>query len=126
MESLLAERLDQAASIDPVLTPLWQELVAAQVGGTGDSAMQAVAALSRFFHALSRMQHPLDELPAEIEEKLDGLFLPRTGEELGAIAAKYNATHIVTRQDWHPEIPGSTVVDQQEGWVLWAVNRDSN
>ncbi|MEO0396754.1 MAG: DUF6798 domain-containing protein [Cyanobacteria bacterium P01_A01_bin.137] len=73
-----------------------------------------------------RMEAMLGELPAEIEEKLDGLFLQRTGAELGAIAAKYKATHIVTRQDWHPDIPGSTVVDQQEGWVLWAVNRESN
>ncbi|MEL6128836.1 MAG: DUF6798 domain-containing protein [Cyanobacteria bacterium J06633_23] len=73
-----------------------------------------------------RMEAMLGELPAEIEEKLDGLFMQRTGAELGAIAANYNATHILTRQDWHPDIPGSTVIDQQEGWVLWAVNRDSN
>ncbi|MEM6826927.1 MAG: hypothetical protein AAF553_03200 [Pseudomonadota bacterium] len=69
MESLLAERLYQAASIDPVLTPLWQELVASQDVGTGETAMQALAAQSRFLQAQSRMQHPLDELPADVLER---------------------------------------------------------
>lgn len=68
-----------------------------------------------------RMEDILGELPAAVEEKLDGPFDQRTGTELGAIAAKYGAGYILTRQTWHRDIPG-TVVDQREDWVLWAVN----
>lgn len=68
-----------------------------------------------------RMQTLLGKLPATVEGVLDQRFKQRTGAELGAIAAEFGATHILTRQAWHPDIPG-TVVDRQEGWVLWATN----
>ncbi len=70
-----------------------------------------------------RMQTLLGELPATVEGVLDQRFRQRTGAELGAIAAEVGATHILTRQAWHPDIPG-TVIDRQEGWVLWAMNRE--
>ena len=68
-----------------------------------------------------RMTAILGELPTSVEAVLDQRFSQRTGTELGAIAAEFDATHILTRQSWHPDIPG-TVVDQQDDWVLWAVN----
>ncbi|MEO0349404.1 MAG: DUF6798 domain-containing protein [Cyanobacteria bacterium P01_A01_bin.15] len=73
-----------------------------------------------------RLENMVGELPANAEDKLDAIFAQRTGAELGAIAAEYGATHILTRQDWHADIPGGIAVDQQEDWVLWAVNSASN
>ncbi|MEA5466863.1 DUF6798 domain-containing protein [Leptothoe sp. PORK10 BA2] len=67
-----------------------------------------------------RMEDLLGDLPAGVEGVLDQRFSQRTGAELGAIATQYGATHILTRQDWHPDIPG-TLVEQQGDWVLWAM-----
>ncbi|WP_161635069.1 DUF6798 domain-containing protein [Leptolyngbya sp. Heron Island J] len=68
-----------------------------------------------------RMTAILGELPASVEAVLEDLFSQRTGAELGAIAAEFGATHILTRQAWHPDVPG-TIIDQQDDWVLWAMN----
>lgn len=68
-----------------------------------------------------RMEALLGELPVNLEGVLDQRFSQRTGAELVQIAADFGATHILTRKTWHPEILG-TMVDQQDDWVLWAVN----
>ncbi|MEM9484272.1 MAG: DUF6798 domain-containing protein [Cyanobacteria bacterium P01_F01_bin.116] len=73
-----------------------------------------------------RMEDVLGDLPANVEAFLDQRFSQRTGEELAAIAAKYGATHILTRQDWHPEIPGSQLIEGQENWAIWAVTSEPN
>ncbi len=70
-----------------------------------------------------RMEALLGKLPGSVEAVLDQRFSQLTGAELGAIAADFKATHILTRQSWHPDIPGK-VVAQQEDWVLWAVIRN--
>lgn len=69
MEGLLTERLGQRAAIDPVLSPLWQELIASQHSAIGETAMQALAAQSRFMQAQRRMQQPLLELSSEALER---------------------------------------------------------
>lgn len=69
-ESLIAERLQQRHGIDPVLTPLVQELVASQDSGVSALAMQVLAAQSRFVQAQRRMELPLGELPAELFHSL--------------------------------------------------------
>ena len=68
-EGLLTERLDQRAAIDPVLSPLWQELIASQDAAVGETAMQALAAQSRFLQAQRRMRQPLLELSSEALER---------------------------------------------------------
>ncbi|NEQ49846.1 MAG: hypothetical protein F6K11_06885 [Leptolyngbya sp. SIO3F4] len=68
------------------------------------------------------MQVLLGELPANVESVLDQRFSQRTGAELAEIAAQFQATHILTRQDWHPNIPGSTLIEQEGNWALWAVD----
>ncbi|MEM9980303.1 MAG: DUF6798 domain-containing protein, partial [Cyanobacteria bacterium P01_D01_bin.2] len=73
-----------------------------------------------------RLENMVGELPGSAEDKLDPIFAQRTGAEIGAISAQYGATHILTRQDWHADIPGGTAIDQQEDWVLWAVDSPSN
>lgn len=67
-----------------------------------------------------RMEALLGELPVAVEGVLDQRFSELPEDELGAIAADFDATHILTRQSWHPEMSG-TVIDQQDDWVLWAL-----
>ena len=71
MEGLLTEKLDRRAAIDPVLSPLFQELIASQDALTGELAMQALTAQARFTQAQRRMQLPLLDLsPAALERAL--------------------------------------------------------
>jgi hypothetical protein len=66
IESETIERLEKREQIDPVLSPLLQELIASQDGETAELAMKALAAQSRFVQQQRRMSLSLDELPAEI------------------------------------------------------------
>ena len=66
MEGLLASRLDEELSLDPVLSPLWQELIASEREETAELAMAAMAAQARFIQSQRRMDLPLDELPADL------------------------------------------------------------
>lgn len=65
-ESQLCERLHQQRGIDPVLSPLLQELIASDIPATAELAMNTLAAQSRFIQSQGRMQLPLAELPAEL------------------------------------------------------------
>ena len=65
-ESLIAERLQQSHGIDPVLSPLLQELIASEDAAVAGLAMRTLAAQSRFVQSQRRMQLPLGELPAEL------------------------------------------------------------
>ena len=65
-ESQLAERLQQQHGIDPVLSPLLQELIASDAPQVAELAMNALAAQSRFVQSQRRMELPLSELPAEL------------------------------------------------------------
>lgn len=89
IESVISERLELRASVDPVLTPLWQELVASEDVPTGETAMQALASQSRFLQTQRRMQHPLEELPAEILERVLRIWVRGTSvdNELDVSAA---------------------------------------
>lgn len=66
MEGHLTERFEQRASIDPVLTPLMQELIASNQPRVAELAMSAMAAQSRFMQSQRRMDMPLAELPADL------------------------------------------------------------
>ena len=72
-ESLVADRLQQRHAIDPVLSPLLQELIAAEDPAVAALAMTTLAAQSRFIQSQRRMELPLGELPAELFHAL----LPR-------------------------------------------------
>jgi hypothetical protein len=69
-ESHLAERLHQQRGIDPVLSPLLQELIASDTPAIAELAMNALAAQSRFIQSQRRMELPLGELPAELFHKI--------------------------------------------------------
>lgn len=66
LECQLAERLRARNSIDPVLSPLMQSLVASDDPATASLAMQALASQARFIQRQKRMQLPLGEIPADL------------------------------------------------------------
>ena len=66
MEAEFTLRLEQRASVDPVLSPLLQELIASDNSAVAELAMSAMAAQSRFLQSQRRMKLPITELPAEL------------------------------------------------------------
>lgn len=84
LEGLLTERLSQQSAIDPVLSPLLQELIASDRPEVAELAMNALAAQSRFMQAQRRMEHALDELPAE---RFDGVLRWYEGSDIAREAA---------------------------------------
>lgn len=65
-EGQLAHRFHQRAGIDPVLSALFQELIASDRAEIAELAMSALAAQARFVQTQRRMELPLTELPAEL------------------------------------------------------------
>ncbi|PEQ13398.1 hypothetical protein B2G71_08190 [Novosphingobium sp. PC22D] len=65
IEWQLTERLQARLSLDPVVPPLLQALVASPDGVTQELAMRALAAQARFGQAQRRMKLALAELPGE-------------------------------------------------------------
>lgn len=66
LEWQLTERLQARQSLDPVLSPLLQALVASPEPGTASLAMALLAAQARFAQTQRRMQLPLGELPGDL------------------------------------------------------------
>lgn len=66
IEAQLADRVHQRSGIDPVLSPLLQELAASSDETLAGAAMRVVAAQARFMQQQRRMDLPLGELPAEL------------------------------------------------------------
>ena len=69
LEGTLALQLQARCSIDGVLTPLLQELVASSDDFVAGSAMAVIAAQARFIQDQRRMAMPLRELPGELFHK---------------------------------------------------------
>lgn len=66
VEAQFAGELEQRAGIDPVLSPLMQELIASENDRTAELAMATMAAQARFMQAQRRMDLPLKELPSDL------------------------------------------------------------
>ncbi|MES2302267.1 MAG: hypothetical protein V4521_09375 [Pseudomonadota bacterium] len=66
VEWQLAEKLQGRQGIDPVLTPLLQDLIASADPDIAVRGMNLLAAQARFGQAIRRMQIPLTELPGEL------------------------------------------------------------
>jgi hypothetical protein len=66
LESQLAERFAMRLSLDPVLSPLLQELIASDDPAVAELAMMVLAAEARFGQSQRRMALPLGELPADL------------------------------------------------------------
>lgn len=74
LEGQLTQRLQQSAAIDPVLSPLMQELVASDKPEIAELAMSVLAAQSRFFQGQQRMELSIGELPSELFVHVLDLF----------------------------------------------------
>ena len=66
VEWQFTRRLHTALALDPVLSPLLQELIASQAEATSVLAMKLLAAQSRFCQAQRRMQISMFELPGDL------------------------------------------------------------
>jgi hypothetical protein len=75
-ESQLAERLQQHSAIDPVLSPLLQELIASDEPVIAELAMATLAAQSRFIQSQRRMELPLGELRPELFHAVTATHVP--------------------------------------------------
>lgn len=66
LEAQAAERLATRLSLDPVLSPLLQSLIASPDPDTAATAMALLAAQARFVQAQRRGEMPLSELPGDL------------------------------------------------------------
>jgi hypothetical protein len=66
LEAQLIDRLRDRSGIDPVLSPLMQELLADPDPEVAATAMALLAAQARFMQQSRRMELPLGELPGEL------------------------------------------------------------
>jgi hypothetical protein len=66
LEAQLADRMAREAGLDPVLSPLLQDRIAASDSETAATAMKLLAAQARFAQLQRRMELPPGELPADI------------------------------------------------------------
>lgn len=85
LEWQLAERLQTQCAVDPIVSPLVQDLIAVSEAETQALAMGFLAAQSRWCHAQRRMLMPLGELPAHVR------------------AAASEASHRLTGKGWLDE-----------------------
>ncbi|MDE1466637.1 hypothetical protein [Aurantiacibacter sp. D1-12] len=74
IEAHIATRLSQRSGIDPVLSPLLQELAASNDEIVAAEAMNVLAAQARFMQQQRRMELPLTELPVELFERAMQVF----------------------------------------------------
>jgi hypothetical protein len=83
LEYQLAAQLARRNGLDPVLSPLLQQMIASTDAKRAARAMQALAAQSRFLQHLRRMELPLAELPGELFGAALVAFRSVIGEERG-------------------------------------------
>jgi len=80
LEAQIALRLQARNNIDPVLSPLLQELVAAKDEVNAGTAMAVLASQARFIQHHRRMTLPLGELPGDLFHKAVLALCSHAGE----------------------------------------------
>lgn len=83
VEAHYANSLEVDAAIDPVLSPLLQELIASDNDEVAELAMAAMAAQARFMQAQRRMNLPLRELPSDLFHQVLSIWR-RFGRDVSA------------------------------------------
>lgn len=81
LEVQLATRLQARSAIDPVLTPLVQELVGSQDPAQAQLAMAFLASQARYIQQQQRMELPLRELPGDLFHRALMLTLACAGSD---------------------------------------------
>lgn len=74
LEARITERLRDRSNIDPVLSPLLQELAASTDTSTAATAIKALSAQARFVQQSRRMELPLSELPPDLLQAALGVL----------------------------------------------------
>jgi hypothetical protein len=87
VEARVLERLREHCGIDPVLSPLVQELAADAEATVAGLAMAVLAAQARFMQYQRRMELPLRDLPADLFHRALVALTEQTGEHDGAAAS---------------------------------------
>ncbi|MEQ9481857.1 DUF6798 domain-containing protein [Coleofasciculus sp. F4-SAH-05] len=54
---------------------------------------------------------------------LDQLYSSQDSSALVDVAQRYNARYILSRKDWHSDLPGE-VVDNEGKWVIWRIHTE--
>ena len=88
IEAQLTRKLQARTGLDPVLSPLLQELVAAKDDAFAALAMSAIAAQARFMQQHQRMAMPLGELPGDLFHRALIAFRDVSGGSEDAAAAE--------------------------------------
>lgn len=70
VEAQVAARLEKRSGIDPVLSPLLQALIASDEAPVASAAMAALTAQARFVQQQRRMELPVEELPADLFDRV--------------------------------------------------------
>lgn len=87
VEWQLAEKLQGRLGIDPVLTPLLQDVIAAHDHDLAARGMNLLAAQARFGQAIRRMQIPLIELPVDLHQVAITTMQAYVAEDPSGVAA---------------------------------------
>lgn len=87
LEAQLTERLARDAGLDPVLTPLLQDLIAAPEAESAALAMTLLAAQARFVQGQRRMETAIDQLPADLLHDVLVTFVQTCGARAEQVAA---------------------------------------
>ncbi|WP_298291137.1 hypothetical protein [Novosphingobium sp.] len=74
VEWQVAEKLQGTLGLDPVLTPLLQDIISSPGPDLAARGMNLLAAQARFGQAVRRMQIPLTELPADLHDETLGIM----------------------------------------------------
>lgn len=87
VEWQLTEKLQGRLAIDPVLTPLLQDVIASPDPDLAARGMNLLAAQARFGQQVRRMQTPLGELPTELHEIALATMKDYVGDDAAGQAA---------------------------------------
>lgn len=114
IEAQLSERLSRDAGLDPVLSPLLQQRIAAPDSETAATAMKLLAAQARFMRCQRRMELPVGELPAELLP--DVLLAFALGGGPAAEAAAHELRHAHDESQSRASLMARVVLCLDEGF----------
>lgn len=97
IEWQLSEKVEGRLGINPVLTPLLQDLIASSDPDLAARGMNLLAAQARFGQSIRRMQIPLVELPAELHQTVLRTMRGYVSEDPSGIAAAEIAERVLSK-----------------------------
>jgi len=99
MEGHLTERLERQSALDPVLSPLLQDLIGSERPSIAGLAMEFLATQSRFIQTQRRMQSSIRELPVDLFADLIG----EAADGIADIGPEFSAGGLASLQRGYDE-----------------------